>query len=49
MNDVLMKELQEAINQLNDEIIQKREILDSLIEEYQSMSETPIDEDIERI
>lgn len=49
MNDVLMKELQEAINQLNDEIIQKREILDSLIEEYQNLSETPIDEDIERI
>lgn len=49
MNDVLMKELQEAINRLNDEIIQKREILDSLIEEYQNLSETPIDEDIERI
>lgn len=49
MNDVLMKELQEAINQLNDEIIQKREILDSLIEEYQNLSETPIDEDVERI
>lgn len=49
MKDVLMKELQEAINQLNDEIIQKREILDSLIEEYQNLSETPIDEDIERI
>lgn len=49
MNDVLMKELQEAINQLNDEIIQKREILDSLIEEYQNLSETPIDEDVEII
>lgn len=49
MNDVLMKELQEAINQLNDEIIHKREILDSLIEEYQNLSETSIDEDIERI
>ena len=49
MNDVLMKELQEAINQLNDEIIQKREILDSLIEEYQNLSETPIDEVVEII
>lgn len=49
MNDELIQELKETISKLNVEIIEKRRLLDSLIEEYQNLSETSIDEDIERI
>jgi uncharacterized coiled-coil protein SlyX len=49
MNDVLIQELKETISKLNVEIIEKRKLLDSLIEQYQNLSETLIDEDIERV
>lgn len=49
MNDVLIQELKETISKLNLEIIEKRKLLDSLIEQYQNLSETLIDEDIERV
>lgn len=49
MNDVLIQELKETISKLNLEIIEKRKLLDSLIEQYQNLSETLIDDDIERV
>ena len=49
MNDKLIKEIKETIAQLNEEIIEKREILNSLIEQYQEISEIEIDKEIERI
>lgn len=49
MNDTLINELKETIARLNQEISEKREILDSLIEQYQEISGIEIDEDIERI
>ena len=49
MNDVLIQELKETISKLNVEIIEKRKLLDSLIEQYQNLSETLIDDDIERV
>lgn len=49
MNDTLINELKETIARLKQEILEKREILDSLIEQYQEISGIEIDEEIERI
>lgn len=49
MNDKLIVDLKETIAKLNEEIIEKRELLNSLIEKYQEISGIEIDEEIERI
>lgn len=49
MNDTLVKEIQDIIDKLKKEIIIKREVLNSLIEQYQEISDIEIDEDIERV
>ena len=49
MNDTLINELKETIARLKQEILEKRKILNSLIEQYQEISGIEIDEEIERI
>ncbi|MBR6820945.1 MAG: hypothetical protein IKM55_01830 [Bacilli bacterium] len=49
MNDTLINELKETINQIKEEIKEKRKVLDELIEQYQEISGIELDEEIERI
>lgn len=49
MNDTLINELKETINQIKEEIKEKRKVLDELIEQYQEISGIELDEGIERI
>lgn len=49
MNDTLINELKETINQIKEEIKEKRKVLDELIEQYQEISDIELDEEIERI
>ena len=49
MNDTLINELKETIARLKQEILEKRKILNSLIEQYQEISGIEIEEEIERI
>lgn len=49
MNDTLINELKETINQIKEEIKEKRKVLDELIEQYQEITGIELDEEIERI